>query len=65
MVLQDIPMIPVFEPTLEEFENITFEDYCVAAEKLIDPNVGCFKVSKLIQYRSVEYDDGILILHNH
>ena len=45
MVLQDIPMIPVFEPTLEEFENITFEDYCVAAEKLIDPNVGCFKVS--------------------
>ena len=45
VVLQDIPMIPVFEPTLEEFENITFEDYCVAAEKLIDPNVGCFKVS--------------------
>ena len=56
MVLQDIPMIPVFEPTLEEFENITFEDYCVAAEKLIDPNVGCFKVSKLIRCRSVEYD---------
>ena len=50
-VLRDIPPIPVFEPTLEEFENISFEDYMAMAEKLIDPNIGCFKVSGLIQRR--------------
>ena len=40
-------MVPVFEPTLEEFESLSFEEYVAKAEALIDPNIGCFKVSSL------------------
>ena len=40
-------MVPVFEPSLEEFESLSFEEYVAKAEALIDPNIGCFKVSSL------------------
>ena len=44
-VLREIPQCPVFEPTLEEFTNISFEDYVQKAESMLDPSIGCFKVS--------------------
>ena len=42
--LCSMPWCPIFEPSLDEFSNISFEDYVSAAEKMIDPNIGCFKV---------------------
>jgi len=37
-------MCPIFEPTLEEFTEMTFEEYLIEAEKLISPNCGVYKV---------------------
>ena len=52
MILREIPPCPVFEPTLEEFENISFEDYVQKAESTLDRSIGCFKVS-IIYSKSV------------
>ena len=43
--LDSIPLCPIFEPTLEEFENISFSDYVTQAESMIPSEIGCFKVS--------------------
>lgn len=39
-----IPGCPIFEPTLEEFESLTFSEFIKQAEKLIPSNIGMFKV---------------------
>ena len=43
--LEEIEYAPVFEPTLEEFNSFSFQDYLMECEKHIDPNCGVFKVS--------------------
>jgi len=37
-------MCPIFEPTLKEFTEMSFQDYLVECEKHIEPNCGVFKV---------------------
>ena len=45
-LLATIAPCPTFEPTLEEFTEMTFQDYLVECEKLIDPGCGVYKVSQ-------------------
>ena len=45
--LRRIKMCPVFEPTLQEFTQMGFQEYLVECEKLIDPNCGVYKVGTL------------------
>ena len=44
LILKQIPLCPMFEPTLEEFTQISFEDYLIECEKLLPPNCGVYKV---------------------
>ena len=44
LILKQIPLCPSFEPTLEEFTQISFEDYLIECEKLLPPNCGVYKV---------------------
>ena len=43
--LRQIPLVPVFAPTLDEFTQMSFQEYLTECEKHIDPNCGAFKVS--------------------
>ena len=45
LYLRQIPLCPTFEPTLEEFTEISFEDYLIECEKLLPPTCGVYKVS--------------------
>ena len=45
LVLRQIPQCPCFEPTLEEFTEMGFQEYLVEAEKWLEPNCGVYKVS--------------------
>ena len=47
LVLKQIPLCPTFEPTLEEFTRIGFEDYLIECEKLLPPHIGVYKVSAI------------------
>ena len=40
-------MCPVFTPTLEEFTKYTFVEYLNAAEEILGPNIGVYKVGKV------------------
>ncbi len=44
-LLRQIRQCPLFEPTLKEFSEISFQDYLIECEKLIDPSCGVYKVS--------------------
>ena len=44
-VLLEIPMCPVFTPTMQEFTKYTFMEYLAAAEEMLGPNIGVYKVS--------------------
>ena len=44
MALGNIPLCPIFEPTLKEFTEISFEDYVKKCEDSLGPEIGCFKV---------------------
>ena len=43
-LLGSIRMCPTFEPTIEEFTELSFEEYLIECEKWIEPNCGVFKV---------------------
>ena len=45
-VLRQIPYVPVFAPTYDEFTKLSFQEYLTECEKHIDPNCGAFKVSQ-------------------
>ena len=38
-------MCPVFTPTMQEFTKYTFMEYLAAAEEMLGPNIGVYKVS--------------------
>lgn len=44
--LRQIPLCPVFEPTLEEFTQMSFQEYMAECEKMIEPSCGIFKVGE-------------------
>ena len=45
LILKSIPLCPTFEPTLEEFTKLGFQEYLIECEKLLPPTCGVYKVS--------------------
>jgi hypothetical protein len=58
-VLLEIPMCPVFTPTMQEFTKYTFMEYLAAAEEMLGPKIGVYKVVSPNGWtpRNASYDD--------